>query len=106
MVFFYLWFLTMPNDTGFLKEVRGKGSFKFAHLADINSAELSNLEMELTNAIIPGATVFFFFIFNEHKKDPKFFPQKTTTGDLPENSGSLIRLNQSKTELPSVLISN
>lgn len=43
MIFFYLWFLSMSNDIAFLKATREKVSFKFAHLADINSAELSNL---------------------------------------------------------------
>lgn len=40
---FYLCFLSMPYDTGFLKGMREKQYFRFAHLADINSAELSNL---------------------------------------------------------------
>lgn len=43
MIFFYLSFLSMPYDMIFLKELREKRSFRFAHLADINSAEQSNL---------------------------------------------------------------
>lgn len=62
-------------------------SFKFAHLADSNSAELS--KMELTNAAILGDKGFFPLFFNEYKKDSTFFLQRTTSGDMPENSGSL-----------------
>lgn len=62
------------NDTGLLKQMEEHVSFKFAHLADSNSAELS--KMELTNATTLGDW-FFSFIFNEYKMDPKSFLQKT-----------------------------
>lgn len=66
MIFFYLQFLSISNDTGLLREMGENVSFKFAYLADSNSADLS--KMELTNATILGDKGFSpLFLMNTRR---------------------------------------